>query len=160
MRFLAVFLITINTVNLYSGDRTVIKNTLPMIEPGTTPEDRAHELREKKCLPCEGKLKPLSCEDEDSYALATPHWEIKRSGTHKIVRQFLFKTFQESIRFVTAIAEVAEEEHHHPTIQIFFNSVLLELYTHAITGLSENDFILAARIDEIAQKTRFRGRKK
>jgi 4a-hydroxytetrahydrobiopterin dehydratase len=160
MRISVKFLIITSTLTLYAGDRTVMKNTLPMIEPGKTSEDRAVELRGKKCVPCEGNLKPLSQEDEDAYALATPHWEIKRNGTHKLVRQFLFQTFQDSIRFVTAVADIAEEEHHHPNIQIFFNSVILELYTHAITGLSENDFILAARIDEIAQKTRFRGRKK
>jgi 4a-hydroxytetrahydrobiopterin dehydratase len=157
MRVLATFLIL--TTTLHAGDRTVPPQTLPLIEPGQTPEDKAEELRKKKCLPCEGKVTPLTQEEENEYAQAVPHWEVKRSGTHKLLRQFVFKSFQDSITFVNSVATIAEEEQHHPNIEIFFNSVILEIYTHAINGLSENDFILAARIDEVAQKQRM-GRKK
>ncbi len=67
----------------------------------------------------------------------------------KIARKFEFKDFQESMRFVNRVAEVAEAEGHHPDMHIFYNKVNLELWTHAAGGLTDNDFILATKIDLI-----------
>lgn len=74
-------------------------------------------------------------------------WQVVENK--KIKREFVFKDFKESVNFVIKVAAIAEEEGHHPFIYIFYNKVTLELRTHAIDGLSENDFILAAKLDKI-----------
>ena len=74
-------------------------------------------------------------------------WQIIENK--KIRREFIFKDFKESVAFVIKVAALAENEGHHPDIYIFYNKVTLELSTHAISGLSENDFILAVKIDKI-----------
>lgn len=88
-------------------------------------------------------------EDEDRYIKEVPSWTLDLEGIHKIKKSFKFKDFNEAMRFVNEVARIAEEEGHHPNIYIFYNRVELELYTHAIKGLFENDFILAAKIDRI-----------
>lgn len=72
------------------------------------------------------------------------------NGVHTIEKRFKFKDFAEAMKFVNKAAEIAEEEGHHPDIKISWNRVTLQLTTHAIKGLSENDFIMAAKIDKIA----------
>jgi 4a-hydroxytetrahydrobiopterin dehydratase len=91
----------------------------------------------------------MSIEDEDRYIKEVPSWTLDREGVHRIKKSFKFKDFKDAISFVNKVAEIAEEEGHHPNISIFYNRVELELYTHAIKGLFENDFIMAAKIDEI-----------
>jgi 4a-hydroxytetrahydrobiopterin dehydratase len=73
-------------------------------------------------------------------------WILKNENK-SIFKEFNFKDFVEAINFVKIVAEIAEKENHHPDIHIFYNKVLIELSTHDINGLSENDFILAAKID-------------
>jgi len=75
-------------------------------------------------------------------------WEVV--AFHKIKKQFKFKDFKEAMVFVNKVAEIAENEGHHPDITINYNRVTIELSTHSIGGLSENDFILAAKIEEVA----------
>lgn len=75
-------------------------------------------------------------------------WEVLE--LKKIRKEFTFKNFQEAMVFVNKIAEVAEQEDHHPDIHIFYRKVVIELWTHAVGGLSENDFILAAKIETLA----------
>ena len=107
------------------------------------------ELVKKHCVPCEGGTPPMSIADEDRYIKEVPTWTLDRGSIHKIKKSFKFKDFREAMSFVNKVAEIAEEEGHHPNICIFYNRVELELYTHAIKGLFENDFIMAAKIDEI-----------
>ena len=116
----------------------------------------ANDLLNKKCVPCEGGVPPVSHEDAVKYMAKIPGWElheeanenVKKSGLGaKISKLYTFKDFIGAINFVNNIAELAESEGHHPGIQINYNKVTLELSTHAIGGLSENDFILAAKID-------------
>src|SRR3989344_6502372 len=101
------------------------------------------DLLNKTCIPCEGGTKPLSREDAQDYTDEVFGWALSEDGK-KIFKEYKFKDFVEAIDFVSRVADVAEEEGHHPDIHIFYNKVLLELSTHAIGGLSENDFILAA----------------
>jgi len=75
-------------------------------------------------------------------------WEVIKD--HSIKRKFKFKDFKEAMKFVNNVADIANHEGHHPDIYIFYNIVDLELFTHAVKGLSENDFIMAAKIDKIA----------
>ena len=103
-------------------------------------------LTEKKCEPCEGGTPPLTEEQANELLKQISSWEIK--GGH-VYKQFTFKNFKEAINFVNKVAELAEQENHHPNIIINYNKVDIELCTHAINGLSENDFILPAKIDEI-----------
>lgn len=100
-------------------------------------------------MPCEGGTPPLSDEQEKEYLEKISGWNLIREEEHKIRKQFTFKDFNGSIEFVNKIARVAEREQHHPDIYIFYNKVQIELFTHAVGGLSENDFIMAAKIDEI-----------
>lgn len=103
-------------------------------------------LLKKKCIPCEGGAKPLSREDAQDYVDENPSWTLS-ADAKKISKEYKFKDFIGAINFVERVADVAEMEGHHPDIQIHYNKVTLELSTHSINGLSENDFILAAKID-------------
>ena len=103
-------------------------------------------LTEKKCKPCEGGGSPLTEEQANELLKQIPEWTIKDGHVY---RQFKFKDFKEAIQFVNKVAEIAEQEQHHPNIKINYNKVSIELYTHAINGLSENDFILPAKINNI-----------
>lgn len=78
-----------------------------------------------------------------------PDWKKVKGATDKIERTFEFKNFKKAIEFVNNVARIAEEEGHHPDIFISWNKVTLTLWTHAINGLHDNDFILAAKIDEL-----------
>ncbi len=114
------------------------------------------DLLKKKCVPCEGGAKPLDPLEIGKYMSQVSGWGLSESEKPnlqkfgmdaKISKEFKFKDFIGAINFVNNISEIAESEGHHPDIHIHYNKVLLELDTHAIGGLSENDFILAAKID-------------
>lgn len=111
------------------------------------------DLTQKHCVPCEGGTPPLPNEREDELHTQVPDWLLLRDeGTttvHKLRKQFTFKTFLEAIAFVNKVAPIAEEEGHHPDMYIFYNKVQLDLYTHAVGGLSENDFIVAAKVNTL-----------
>ena len=105
-------------------------------------------LADKKCVPCEGGTPPL--ESKVIAQLTTElggSWQVVDGK--KIQKQFEFRDFISAMAFVDKVADVAESEGHHPDIHIFYSKVLIELSTHAIGGLSENDFIVAARIDRM-----------
>ncbi len=106
------------------------------------------DLAQKQCVPCEGGTPPLRPDEITHFAdqLKTP-WDV--IDGKKIHHQFVFKDFIEAMTFVNDVADVAEAEGHHPDISIHWNKVDIELWTHAIGGLSENDFILAAKIEAI-----------
>jgi len=106
-------------------------------------------LSQKKCVPCEGGVPPLVEEESNKFLQELAEgWEVFAEGK-KLRRQFTFKDFREAMTFVNKVADIAEEEQHHPDIIISYNKVTIELWTHAIAGLSENDFILASKIDHI-----------
>jgi len=105
------------------------------------------DLTKKHCIPCEGGMPPLDPERVPNYLKHVPSWTSPDSK--KIIKEFKFKDFKEAMTFVNKVAGLAESEGHHPDIYIFYNVVRLELSTHAIGGLSENDFILAAKINKL-----------
>ena len=105
-------------------------------------------LLSKKCVPCEGGVPPLTEEEVRKLLLQVEGWKADAECT-KIFREFKFKDFKQAMGFVDKVAGLAEEEGHHPDIHIHYNRVRLELWTHAIGGLSENDFILAAKINAL-----------
>ncbi|MEX2007537.1 MAG: 4a-hydroxytetrahydrobiopterin dehydratase [Candidatus Levyibacteriota bacterium] len=107
------------------------------------------DLIRKHCVPCEGGTPPFSEAEEDQYLGKVSNWSLIRDTEHKLRKQFTFKDFKETMKFVNKVADIAEAEQHHPDIKIVYNKVQIELFTHAVGGLSENDFILAAKIDEL-----------
>ena len=90
----------------------------------------------------------MSKEETDRYMSQVLGWLINSEGK-KITKDFEFKNFKESIALINKVAELAENEGHHPDIHCFYDKVKLELWTHAVGGLSENDFILAAKINQL-----------
>ena len=104
------------------------------------------DLLSKRCIPCEGGAKPFLRSEAEKYLKKTPGWRLLPAGL-EIEREFKFEDFKEAMGFVNKVAELAESEGHHPDIHVFYNRVKLALSTHAIGGLSENDFIVAAKIN-------------
>lgn len=103
-------------------------------------------LTQKKCKPCEGGVAPLKKEELPPYLSQIENWEATDKEISKI---FEFKNFKEALEFVNKVGEIAEEQGHHPDIFLHsYKKVKISLSTHAIDGLSENDFIVAAKIDE------------
>lgn len=101
-------------------------------------------LATKTCVACEGGIPPFNAEQAAHLAQQVPGWTL---GERSLSRTYHFTDFPEAMRFVNSVAELAEAEGHHPDIAISYSTVTLTLTTHAIGGLSENDFILAAKID-------------
>ena len=108
-----------------------------------------NKLSDKKCIACEGvKIKPLEKNESERFLLETEGWNMDAKA--KVInKEFVFKNFDKAMDFVNVVADISELEGHHPDISISFNKVGLKLSTHCIKGLSENDFILAAKIDGI-----------
>jgi len=105
-------------------------------------------LIHRKCKPCEGDVSRILPEDIFYFnsQLQKP-WQLV--DDMKIVKDFNFNDYVHVMKFFNQVAELAETESHHPVMHIYFSKVRIELWTHAILGLSENDFILAAKIDQV-----------
>lgn len=107
-------------------------------------------LASKKCVPCEGGVPPLDQETARDYLKElNSGWQITMDGK-KLTRKFKFKNFREALAFTNQIGELAEKENHHPNLELGWGFVVVTLWTHAIGGLFDNDFILAAKIDKIS----------
>jgi 4a-hydroxytetrahydrobiopterin dehydratase len=106
------------------------------------------ELVSKHCVPCEGGLDPLSHDETTKFMSQVPEWMLSLDGL-SISRSFKFSNYVTAIEFANKLTPIAEAEGHHPDLFIGWGKVVVTLTTHAIKGLSENDFILAAKIDEI-----------
>ncbi len=104
------------------------------------------DLAAQKCVPCEGGIPPLSSEQVAELIKNLGGWQVE--GV-KLQKEFNFKNFAEAIGFVNQVAAIAESEGHHPDLHVFYNKVVIEPWTHAIGGLHQNDFILAAKIDNL-----------
>lgn len=109
------------------------------------------DLGTRRCVPCEADTPPLTEEQARGYLAdlgENSGWELVEGK--RITKAIRWRSFRDAIAFVNKVADIAEEEGHHPDIFISYRRVRLELSTHAIGGLSENDFIMAAKIDRIA----------
>ena len=106
-------------------------------------------LTAKKCKPCEGDIRPFSTEQAAEYVRQLRGWSLSTDGK-SISREYVMRDFIAACGFISRIAPVAEAEDHHPDLHLTgYRKLRIELATHAIGGLSENDFILAAKIDQI-----------
>jgi 4a-hydroxytetrahydrobiopterin dehydratase len=105
------------------------------------------DLFKKKCIECQTGTPPLKTEAlKKLKSQINPHWELVKQA--QITREFLFKNFKQALEFTNQIGQLAEQEGHHPNIELSWGRAKVTLFTHKINGLSENDFILAAKIDE------------
>lgn len=104
------------------------------------------ELAQRTCVPCKGGVPPLKGEELANLARQVRGWKVLED--HHISKSFDFPDFVSALKFVNAIGAVAEQQGHHPDIVLRWGSVTVTIWTHKIDGLTESDFILAAKIDE------------
>lgn len=105
-------------------------------------------LAKKKCVPCEGDFPALTKAQAEDLMEQVPEWKLSEDAT-KLSRLYGFKDFAAALAFANEVGKVAEQEWHHPDLRVSWGKVEIELTTHSIRGLSENDFIVAAKIDQI-----------
>ncbi len=110
-------------------------------------------LLSRRCEPCRGGVAPLAEPEARRLLEETPEWRLEEGAT-RLARRFEFVDFRKAMEFVNRVADIAEEEGHHPDIAIHWNRVDLVLWTHKIGGLHENDFILAAKISRLLEEPR------
>ena len=110
------------------------------------------ELFNKKCIPCEGGMSGFDITEIHKYLKMVDGWEVKpdKSEIYYLIKEFKFKNFLESQNFVNKVSEIAEIEGHHPDIWFGWGYAKIKIFTHAIKGLHESDFVLAAKVDKIA----------
>ena len=105
------------------------------------------DLAQKVCVACEGGMPPLVAEEITRLKSQIPNWTVS-DDQKSITREFKFKNWKQAIEFTNTVSDIAEAEGHHPDLFITWGKVRIVLTTHAIGGLSENDFIVAAKIDK------------
>ena len=110
-------------------------------------------LAHKKCVPCDGGTPRITSEAAKNYLNDLPGWALSEN---QIEKEFKFKTYLDGLEFAYSLGKTAEEEDHHPDMVINWRRVKVTLTTHAIKGLSENDFIIAAKAEDICKKLQFR----
>ena len=104
-------------------------------------------LTEKHCTPCQGGIDPMTRDEAERYLADVPGWELSKDAT-RISRKFKTKDFAEAQAVANKAGDVAEQEDHHPDIRFGYGWCEVEIQTHAIDGLHENDFIYAAKVNE------------
>ena len=108
------------------------------------------ELSTQKCVPCEGGVAPYSPAEADSQVAVLPGWRLTHDGG-RIRRDWTLRNFRDAVKLLNNIAALAEREQHHPDLHLEgYRRAWVEIHTHAIGGLSENDFILAAKINDLS----------
>ena len=110
------------------------------------------DLADKKCIPCEGNIPSFDMSEIHKYLKKVDGWEVKadNSKIYYLIKKFNFKNFLESQNFVNKVGEIAEKEGHHPDIYYGWGYAEIKIFTHAIKGLHESDFVLAAKVDKIS----------
>jgi 4a-hydroxytetrahydrobiopterin dehydratase len=108
------------------------------------------KLAERHCEPCRGGTPPLTGEKLSDLAQQVPEWQIV--DQHHVTKSFVFPDFRTALAFVNRVGEIAEQEGHHPDLYLTWGRVDVKIWTHAIDGLTEGDFILAAKIDRLPHK--------
>ena len=105
------------------------------------------ELASKTCVPCRGGVPPLKGKDLTNLHQQVPQWQVVNE--HQLTRNFTFPDFRQALDFVNRVGELAEEQGHHPNILLTWGRAEITLWTHKIDGLTESDFIMAAKIDQL-----------
>jgi len=108
------------------------------------------ELHKKKCVPCKGNIPPFNMKEIHKYLKKINGWEVKnKNNSYFLEKNYKFKNFKISQLFVNEVGKIAETESHHPDIHFGWGYAQVIIFTHAIEGLAESDFILASKIDQI-----------
>ena len=109
------------------------------------------DLSKKKCIACNGNIPPFDKNEIHKYLKKVDGWDVKSNDdkSYYLVKEFRFNNFEESQNFVNKVGKVAEKENHHPDISFGWGYCNIKICTHAIKGLAESDFILAAKVDKI-----------
>ncbi|MBI5037414.1 MAG: 4a-hydroxytetrahydrobiopterin dehydratase [Candidatus Kerfeldbacteria bacterium] len=112
------------------------------------------QLTTKRCIPCEGGIPPLNDAEIKKLMPQVPGWSVtmtkqKSRDVQALTKEFTFNNFRAAMAFLRQVEELAESEGHHPDFSVHYNRVVFIIWTHAIRGLHENDFILAAKIDQL-----------
>jgi 4a-hydroxytetrahydrobiopterin dehydratase len=107
------------------------------------------ELADKTCIPCRGGVPSLTADEIEPLARQLPDWDVV--DLHHLDRTYKFKDFREALEFTNRIGELAEEQGHHPDIYLAWGKVGIQLWTHKIDGLSESDFVMAAKIERLSE---------
>jgi 4a-hydroxytetrahydrobiopterin dehydratase len=107
------------------------------------------QLADKKCVPCKGGVPPLKGNELKKFRQQVPDWTV--TNEHDLHREFRFPDFKQALEFVNRVGTVAEEQGHHPDMTLTWGKVGVTLWTHSIDGLSESDFIMAAKIDRLSK---------
>lgn len=110
------------------------------------------QLTTIRCVACEGGVPPLTSEEINRFLTQINNWQVS-TDQKTISKRFTFKGFYKTMAFVNAIAWIANQENHHPDIQLGYNYCVVNYTTHAIDGLSKNDFICAAKVDALNAET-------
>jgi len=112
-------------------------------------------LTQESCVPCRGGVPTLTASEIAALKPQVPSWKVTEvGGIQRIEREFEFKDFREALEFTNAVGELAEHEGHHPDLHLSWGRVRVETWTHKIKGLHQNDFILAAKTDELYTATK------
>ena len=108
-------------------------------------------LADKKCIPCEGGIPSFDLTEIHKYLKKVDGWDVKSDDnkTYYLLKEFIFQNFLESQNFVNNVGKIAEDAAHHPDIWFGWGYAKIKIFTHAIKGLHESDFVLAAKIDKI-----------
>lgn len=106
------------------------------------------ELADKQCVPCKGGVPPLRGKELENFHAGVPKWTV--ANEHHLHREFSFPDFKQALEFVNRVGEIAESQGHHPDILLKWGKVEITLWTHKIDGLTESDFIMAAKIDRVS----------
>ena len=104
-------------------------------------------LSEKTCVPCRGGVPPLTADEIRPLASQVKQWNVVNS--HHVEKEFKFSDFKNALDFVNKVGSIAEEQGHHPDIYLAWGKARVTIWTHKIDGLTESDFILAAKIDQV-----------
>lgn len=110
----------------------------------------ASDLASKTCVPCRGGVPPLGGPELRQYQSQVPGWEVRNE--HHLHRVYSFPDFRTALAFVNRVGELAEQQGHHPDLLLSWGKVEVTTWTHKIDGLTESDFILAAKIEQLAPK--------
>jgi 4a-hydroxytetrahydrobiopterin dehydratase len=105
------------------------------------------DLADKQCVPCRGGVPPLKGKELEKFHQSVPNWTV--TNEHHIQREFKFPDFKQALAFVNRVGALAEEQGHHPDILLAWGKAGITLWTHKIDGLTESDFIMAAKIDRL-----------
>jgi len=111
-----------------------------------------NDLSKKKCVPCSGDIPAFTEDQIKNFKSKIEKWDVKKNekGYFYLSKDYKFENFEKSLNFVNKVSQIAENENHHPDLKFGWGYANIIIFTHAINGLAESDFVLAAKIDEIS----------